>query len=427
MQYLLLITIPSFLEAVTILSILYMINFRTKLRWFQVFIFATIFSVSATTMDLLQVPFPMIFSIILCAVLIILIIRPLKKVRWLYAIDVVLSFVILALIQIAITAMAGVFGTDIINNEIAINLILIGLIVLFLWLSSKRFLQAFFVKYYYPYRIAILSSIISLVFIITIIGDMFFYNEHLFTAQGADRLIIVIIGYYVLNTFFVVNLFRVSKIKRENIAIKGYGEHLQNIVNSNRAEDHDWRHQLNIINSFNRTPDGDVILVEQYEYIMTLICSGKTGDTSIIKDDVLISAILYDKKEFARQKNITFEVHIANSLSFYKMPSADLTSILINLIDNAFEEVENFDIEDRIVQLDFYDKYIEIRNIISLASVINDAGDMQTLFKQGYSTKGSERGFGLSNVKTTSEKYGVRINTRLEKNMFVQELDFSDI
>jgi two-component system sensor histidine kinase AgrC len=136
--------------------------------------------------------------------------------------------------------------------------------------------------------------------------------------------------------------------------------------------------------------------------------------------------MLYQKKDLALQKSISFNVNIANTLTAYKIPRSELTNILINLIDNAFEAVENLDIEDRIVVLNFFTNNIEIANRVSLSFVKIDANMTDLFFKQGYSTKGSNRGFGLSNVLSIVEKYGLNISSKLANGIFLQRIEFSD-
>jgi two-component system sensor histidine kinase AgrC len=213
-------------------------------------------------------------------------------------------------------------------------------------------------------------------------------------------------------------------VNREKTAVIEYVEHLQKILNSNRASFHDFRHHLNIINSFNITSEGEILNIDQDEYIKSLVDSGKMGGTSIVKDDVLISAMLHQKSELAKQKNISFTVSIASTLSAYPIPRSDLTDMLINLVNNAFDAVENMDAENRVVNLNFFDKYIEVGNKVSLSFMKNDMGNTDLFFKQGYSTKGAERGFGLSNVLSIVEKYGMKISSKVENSFFIQEVEF---
>ena len=417
---------PSFLEALTVLAIAYMISIHNKLGIFKSLIFALLFAIISFTMDYFEVPFHIIISMFSSAGLFILLKKSVHKANWFYAIDIILATVILALIQLMITAIVVIFSIDFVENTFAFIVILSGLIIIFIGLSPKTSIRIFFEKYYYPYRKVTIYPIMSIVFIITIIGNIFFYYDYLFSAPGAYQIIIVIIGYFFINFLFGIYFLKVNYMGKEKKAMVEYGEHLQNIVNSVQAKIHDIKHHFNIISSYNTNLEGEEKTQKIDEYIKELFKDSVLGDVSIIKDDVLISAMLHQKIELARQKDINFNVCIANSLKAYRIPHFELTNILINLIENAFDAVENLDVEDRVVQLHFLDNIIEIGNKVSLSFIKIDANKIDHFFKQGYSTKGSERGFGLSNVLTTVEKYNMKICSRLEDNMFFQEIEFPD-
>ncbi|MNY49168.1 sensory histidine kinase DcuS [compost metagenome] len=96
----------------------------------------------------------------------------------------------------------------------------------------------------------------------------------------------------------------------------------------------------------------------------------------------------------------------------------DLVKIIGNLIDNAFDEANNFPIEEREVSVrgwrDGNDVKISVKNrVIPEFKLV----DNTTLFSIGYSTKGDgeHQGLGLPVVKERVEYYRGTIEVTVEE------------
>jgi sensor histidine kinase regulating citrate/malate metabolism len=95
------------------------------------------------------------------------------------------------------------------------------------------------------------------------------------------------------------------------------------------------------------------------------------------------------------------------------------------LIDNALEEVANLDAKNRIVHLEFDEDRIEIRNKISVRAGKDGPDNPLHMFEPGYSSKGADRGFGLSNVLSAAERYGIKVHNELRDDYVIFRLNFT--
>lgn len=133
-------------------------------------------------------------------------------------------------------------------------------------------------------------------------------------------------------------------------------------------------------------------------------------------DNTVVTAIIYNKINEALKYNIEFKYTIQGDTSF-PFKDYELSEVLNNLLDNAFDAVLNLDINSKKVFLNIgrlEESYIlEIGNTGKRIEL--DA--IGKIFTAGYTTKiGSERGYGLYNVKKIVETYGGRIQLSFENN-----------
>ncbi len=132
--------------------------------------------------------------------------------------------------------------------------------------------------------------------------------------------------------------------------------------------------------------------------------------------DVKVQAILLGKLGTASEKKIQF--HIESDSTLNPLPDhieiSHLITILGNIIDNAFDAVSN--------QSEKYVSFFvtDIGNDVVLEVVDSGIGvpgeRIDTIFEKGFSTKGNNRGYGLSNVKEMVDSLQGTIEITNQKN-----------
>ena len=184
------------------------------------------------------------------------------------------------------------------------------------------------------------------------------------------------------------------------------------LVDSMRANNHDFTNKLHVILG--------LLQMEMYDkasaYIenITLVQRETISKIMSAVSEPAIAALLIGKSARAAELNVKFvlEKNSTFSKSDYSIPIESLITIIGNLIDNAFEAMNEI--------TDDFNKSKELLFGIyskqgSLLITVNDMGngikqeDMQKVFLNGYSTKGEGRGTGLYQVKQMVENLGGNI------------------
>lgn len=273
--------------------------------------------------------------------------------------------------------------------------------------------------------------------IICLIPLFFIYQVYhsSFYSDSFRLSIILILSIFSMWLFLIIifnNIKKSQKFKQDNenkrieveYLIK-YTEEIQNNYQELRQFKHDY---LNILSSLEYfIQQNDLKQLEEYYYSKIQ----KTGQQITIQSSEIenlknleseeIKSILMMKLLLIRQKNIQFSIEIPETIStFASVDIVILVRILGIILDNAIEAVEhdeNGKIEIGIFCIDD-SKLFVIKN-----SLKEPIPPLHQLKKEGFSTKGENRGLGLTNVDNLAqqEEY-LTINTKINNSWFTQEL-----
>ena len=227
-----------------------------------------------------------------------------------------------------------------------------------------------------------------------------------------EKIIIMFLLVILASIFIEVSICRVLsiKIKREFLAFTEDFEGTKFLVDSMRANNHDFTNKLHVILG--------LIQIGQYEKSVSYI-----ENISIIQRETIskvmnsienpsLAALVVGKIARASECNVKFTIKEGTS---YKndditVPSEALVTITGNLIDNALDAM-NMDSSNTEKELQFgaYTKDGE------LLITVKDTGpgipkeNLEKIFENGFSTKGTGRGIGLYHTKQLIESLGGKI------------------
>lgn len=227
-----------------------------------------------------------------------------------------------------------------------------------------------------------------------------------------EKIIIMFLLVILASIFIEVSICRVLsiKIKREFLAFTEDFEGTKFLVDSMRANNHDFTNKLHVILG--------LIQIGQYEKAVSYI-----ENISIIQRETIstvmnsienpsLAALVVGKIARASECNVRFTIKEGTS---YKndditVPSEALVTITGNLIDNALDAM-NMDSSntDKELQFGAYTKDGE------LLITVKDTGpgipkeNLEKIFENGFSTKGTGRGIGLYHTKQLIESLGGKI------------------
>ena len=133
-----------------------------------------------------------------------------------------------------------------------------------------------------------------------------------------------------------------------------------------------------------------------------------------------LKSLITNKVLMAQNNNIDVDINIQGEIHDFYTDEMQLSRILGILLDNAIEAslelTDDKKIEVNIIQID---KTTDIQ----ISNTFNNTGTPITDFnKEGFSTKGTNRGLGLSSAHEIANKLNMLLNTEIDGNTFIQIL-----
>ena len=183
------------------------------------------------------------------------------------------------------------------------------------------------------------------------------------------------------------------------------------LVDSMRANNHDFTNKLHVILG--------LIQMEMYDeaisYIQNITMVQRETISKVMNavNEPAVAALIIGKIARASELNVKFVLREGcyYSASDMSLPSEMLVTVIGNLLDNAFDAMNDSDNPNEHKELMFG---IYSRPGAVLITV-DDTGngikdeDIDMIFVNGYSTKGNGRGTGLYQIRSMVENYGGKI------------------
>lgn len=138
--------------------------------------------------------------------------------------------------------------------------------------------------------------------------------------------------------------------------------------------------------------------------------------------DIAFRNVLAQAMIRAKTENIPFSLEILENIPVVEVPMLDTIRLLDILLNNALEAAE-MAVHPKIEVAAADDE--ETTSIIVKNTRKPEVIDKCKIWEKGYSTKGKERGIGLTSLLTLIHELGnVEIETLIEKETFTQKLIF---
>lgn len=141
-------------------------------------------------------------------------------------------------------------------------------------------------------------------------------------------------------------------------------------------------------------------------------------------DNTILNALLCEKAELARQKDIRFDIMVENTSSLDKIRSSDWIVMVGNLVDNAIEAAagceKSREIWLRLFESDGNFLVLDIENTYGRKPCRNG-----NVFLTTKELDKRMHGFGISNVRSTALKYGGILFQEEKDDRFISILTLS--
>lgn len=299
-------------------------------------------------------------------------------------------------------------------NEIIVRFILLILmdILAFLFIKNAA-VQDVLSRYYYGNRKVVLWIAITITILCSVVINLWAPDD---TAYSNKRLeiIIMIALYVVINAFFIYGLFKRRKAEEELYEAHEYEDYLHELMDQMKSREHEYKNHIQHIISILETKDVDDKEQRIHDYTKQLLDQDNSTSQNTITDNIAVSIFLYQAKKRAEEEEVNLEYYIDKPFPEYNIPEKDLVELVSNAINNAFEAVSGLEPEKRSIFILFQDEHIEVVNTIPCSHRI----------PAGVSTKGSDRGYGRRNMKKIAEKYDIKLESEIEEDSFIVDIDF---
>ena len=282
-------------------------------------------------------------------------------------------------------------------------------------------------------KIIIFLNISMLIYYLLV--QIFSYLEVMYRIDALLYRELVVVIYIII---FLISLNILDRNLRERIQqqlseqrelqlrnMSDYSQHIEELYNELRSFRHDY---INILRSLKLGIDThDLPAIEQI-YNQVLKDSGQAfnqskydlGRLSNIHNDALKS-VLSAKFLEAQSKGIEIGLEVPQEIKPQGMELLDFITIVSILADNAMEAA--VETSHPVVSFAFLEQ--EGRQIFIVENTIKEFSiHSDNIFKKGFSTKGENRGLGLSNVQNIISHYpNVSLRTTSHDHSFRQELE----
>ncbi|AXZ22997.1 quorum-sensing sensor histidine kinase AgrC [Staphylococcus warneri] len=282
------------------------------------------------------------------------------------------------------------------------------------------------------------KTYISLICVVLSISFMFFYiiSQTDMSAPNSLRLYaIIFVGLIIFLSIivFILSMFtlREMRYKRNLQEIETYYEYtlkIESINNEMRKFRHDYVNILSTMSEFIR--EDNMPGLRQYfnEQIVPMKDNLETRSLKLNGIEKLkvreIKGLITTKILQAQEKEIAISIEVPDVIERIDMNTIELSRIIGITLDNAIEASES--LEDALIRIAFF-KEDESVTLIIMNKCKDSIPRVHELFEEGFSTKGDNRGLGLSTLKEiTDNNDNVLLDTVIENGFFIQKIEIID-
>lgn len=254
-----------------------------------------------------------------------------------------------------------------------------------------------------------------------------FIHTHQLSTSADNRMVVVL---FLLIIFIILNytgreelqklLLEEQKISMQQQNV--YIENLENIQQEMKKFHHDFNNMMS--GMYLSAKEGDLETISKFILDMSSDFNDQAGGQIRLLNQMKqiripeLKGLLLTKINRMQKENIHCELEVIYPVSKLSMKTTDLCRCLGILLDNAIEEV--LQKEDALIFI-----MISCQSEVTTFCVKNrlySAVDTQNIWKNGFSTKGPDRGVGLSSYKKILERYhNIVSHTAVTDGFFLQE------
>lgn len=280
-----------------------------------------------------------------------------------------------------------------------------------------------------------LYLILVSLFLLIILGLIYFYLPNQNVSFGDAKFISIMYAVVIITTAILIitisfSIIRQIQYKRNIKEIENYYKYtlqIEKINNEMRKFRHDYVNILSTLSDYIRENDMEGLRKYFNEEIIPMQDNMQMKTLKINGIENLkvreIKGLITTKILQAQEKNIRLSIEVPEPIEKIDMPIINLSRIIGILLDNAIEASEKIE-DDPLIRIAFIKNEDDSVMFIIMNKCKPDMPRVHTLFQENYSTKGKNRGLGLSNLKEiTDATSNVLLDTTIDNNYFIQKVE----
>lgn len=320
-----------------------------------------------------------------------------------------------------------------INNTFTIFFIIIFAIASIIY----AYIAKFFIKRLSFSDLSLNKLYLTLVslFLLTILGVIYFYLPQQNVSFGDAKFISVMYAVVIITTAILIitisfSIIRQIQYKRNMQEIENYYKYtlqIEKINHEMRKFRHDYVNILSTLSDFIREEDMEGLSDYFHSEILPMQDSMQMNAIKINGIENLqvreIKGLLTTKILQAQEKNIRISIEVPEPIEKIDMPIINLSRVIGILLDNAIEASEKIT-EEPLIRIAFIKNEDTSVTFIVMNKCEPNMPKVHTLFQENFSTKGKNRGLGLSTLKElTDSTTNVLLDTTIDNNYFIQKVE----
>lgn len=257
--------------------------------------------------------------------------------------------------------------------------------------------------------------------------------EYINLASYPLHFFISVIGYltmFAFSLFLIREYLRDERLRHAETLLaqqQSYMEHLETVQQDLRKIHHDYKNIA--AGLYTQVETGDVAAAQDYiskEFLQIdqgLELSLQQHNQLLNVEVSELKTLLMTKILQAEKVNVRLTIEVMDAINQVPMEMADLLRCVGILLDNAIEAAAKTEEKEACLIL------LKEKTTLTLIvkNTVNHPVNLQQMWEAGYSTKGSNRGLGLANLKEILQRYQhVVLETRVQEQWFNQILIFQD-
>lgn len=254
--------------------------------------------------------------------------------------------------------------------------------------------------------------------------------DYYFIQKRVNIYVVVVLFFLVLILFYLYRLeLARNEIEKKNYELelqRVYGGAYSDLIANVRRRQHDFKNQLGAIYSMHLVAKSlDELICMQKEYGDSVCYDSKFDSILTTCNNSILAGYLYHRCVECEQNNILvhYNIHIDQAECCFCLH--EVIEVFGILIDNACESFDANPIEYKQIKVECLENKEDIIICVSNPSNYIAYSEIEKMFAVGFSTKGENRGIGLSRVLELTQKYNAVLrvsNTTYENENWIEFL-----